>query len=233
MAKASKNRHKIEMRGRAPPESRSSRRLVGTGATRTRKGQPINKLQLKLATILCAVLCAPFSRADIQLSAVGIRATESVNNVSGAHQHGVLLRFQVNSQSRRFWIPSSLDLTVGALESGADAGSFISFGPSYRFDMSKREAGRWFVDFGVHPTWLTRTEFGGRELGGNFHFTSHLGLGAYLGQQKKTSILLRYQHTSNAGIDSPNPGLDMFGVAFSYYFGADPGLLSAEVADQN
>ena len=87
------------------------------------------------------------------------------------------------------------------------------------------------MDFGVHPTWLTRTEFRERPLGGNFHFTSYLGLGAYLGRQRKTSVLIRYQHTSNAGIDSPNPGLDMMGLTFSYHFGEDQQLFSAEAAN--
>jgi len=177
--------------------------------------------------ILCAIFFAPSAQADIQFSSVGILAAETVNNVSGLHQHGVLLRYRVNSQSTRFWIPSSLDLTAGMLERGIDAGSFISFGPSYRYDMSKSEAGRWFVDFGVHPTYVAKSMYGGRALGCDSHFTSHLGLGAYLGRQRKTSVLIRYLHMSNAGMNTPNPGLEMMGLTISYHFGGDHQLLSA------
>ncbi len=183
--------------------------------------------------ILFAILLAPSARADIQFSSVGILTAETVTKVSGMYQYGVLLRYRISNQSASSWIPSSLDLTAGALERGSDAGSFISFGPSYRYDMSKSEAGRWFVDFGVHPTYVAKSTYGGRSLGGNIHFTSYLGLGAYLGRQKKTSVLIRYQHTSNAGMNTRNPGLDMMGLAISYHFGADQRLLSAGIADQD
>ena len=193
----------------------------------------MSKLQSKLAMILCAIFLAPSARADIQLSSVGIHAAETVKqvairphvtprqNVSAMHQHGILLRYRVNSRSTNPWIPSSLDLATGMLKRGGNAGLFISFGPSYRYDMSKSEAGRWFVDFGVHPTYVAKSTYDGQPIGGHFYFTSYLGLGAYLGRQRKTSVLIRYQHTSNAGINSPNPGLDMMGLTFSYHFGAD------------
>jgi hypothetical protein len=148
------------------------------------------------------------------------------------HQHGIVLRYRVNSMSARFWMPSSLDLTVGALELGGETGSFVSFGPSYRYSISISEADRWFVDFGVHPTYLSSPTYGGRSLGGNFHFTSYVGFGAYLGRRKKTSMFLRYQHTSNAGLDSPNPGLDMVGLTFNYHFDRSQRLVSVTESDQ-
>ncbi len=99
--------------------------------------------------------------------------------------------------------------------------------------MSKSDAGKWFVDFGVHPTYVVKSTYGGRRLGGNFHFTSYLGFGAYLGRQKKISALIRYLHTSNAGMNIPNPGLDMVGLTISYHFGAEQRRLSAGIADQS
>ncbi len=183
--------------------------------------------------ILFAIFLAPSARADIQFSSVGILTAETVTKVSGMYQYGVLLRYRISNQSASSWIPSSLDLTAGALERGSDAGSFISFGPSYRYNMGKTGAGRWFVDVGMHPTYVAKSTYGGRTLGGNFHFTSYLGLGGYLGRQKKTSVLIRYQHTSNAGMNTPNPGLDMMGLTISYHFGGDQQLLSAGIADQN
>jgi hypothetical protein len=188
----------------------------------------MSKLRLELAIFLCAMSLAPLAYADIQFGSVGIQTAESANNVSGTHQNALSLRYQVISQSSKFWLPSSLDLTVGALESGTDTGSFVSFGPSYRFGLGKRKSGKWFVDFGIHPTYLGKNVYSGRPIGGNFHFTSYLGLGTFLGQQRKTSILLRYQHTSNAGIKNPNPGLDMVGLTFSYHFGINDRLLSAK-----
>ena len=180
--------------------------------------------------ILCAILLAPSVRADIQFSSVGIIEAESVKKFSGMNQRGVLLRYQVNAQTTSFWLPSTLDFAVGLLERGSDTGSFISFGPSYRMRLNKSNLGRWFTEFGVHPTYVSKTQFGGKSLGGKFFFTSYLGLGAYLDRQRKASLLLRYQHTSNAGLSNSNPGVDMLGLTFSYHFGADEQQFSAEAA---
>jgi len=98
--------------------------------------------------------------------------------------------------------------------------------------MNKSDQSKWFVDFGLHPTFISQSRFEGKNLGGDVFFTSHLGLGLYLGRQRKTSLLLRYQHTSNAGLNDRNPGLDMLGLTFSYNFGGDPLMLSADNAEQ-
>ncbi len=178
----------------------------------------MNKQRLTIAVILCAIFLAPSGRADIRISSVGILEVESVKKFSGMHQRGVLLRYQVSAQTTSFWLPNTLDLTAGWLERGSDTASFISFGPTYRFDMSKREPGRWFIDFGVHPTLIGQSRLGGKNLGGKVFFTSFLGVGAYLDRQRKTSFLLRYQHTSNAGFSDANPGVDMLALSLSYRF---------------
>ncbi len=130
--------------------------------------------------ILCAIFLAPLARADIQFSSVGILEAESVKKFSGMHQHGVLLRYQVRSQTTSFWLPSTMDFTAGWLERGSDAASFISFGPSYRMYLNKSNLGRWFAEFGSHPTYFSKSQFGGKPMGGKIFFTSHIGLGAHL-----------------------------------------------------
>jgi len=195
--------------------------LGSIGETKNNWGQPINKLQFKPAVILCAILLAPPVRADIQFSSIGIIESQAVKKFSGTHQRGVLLRYQVNAQATSFWLPSTLDFAAGWLERCSDTALFISFGPSYRMRLNKSNLGRWFTEFGVHPTYISKTQFRGKSLGGNFFFTSYLGLGAYLDRQRKASLLLRYQHTSNAGLSNVNPGVDLLGLAFSYHFGRD------------
>ena len=183
--------------------------------------------------ILCAIFLAPLARADIQLSSVGILEAKSVKKFSGMHQRGVLLRYRVRAQTTSFWLPSTMDFTAGWLQRGSAAGSLISFGPSYRIKLNKSNLGRWFVDFGSHPTYFSRSEFGGKHIGGKFLFTSHIGLGAHLDRQRKTSLVLRYQHTSNAGLSDTNPGVDKLGLTFSYHFGADEQLSLAAKDSQN
>ena len=191
------------------------------------------KKQRQITTvILSAIFLAASARADIQFSSVGILAADSVQKFAGMRQYGVLLGYQVNSRSKVFWMPSRLDFSAGWLERGSNASAFVSAGPSYRWHMNKSDQSKWFVDFGAHPTFVSQSRFEGKNLGGEVFFTSHLGFGTYLGRQRKTSLLLRYQHTSNAGLNDRNPGVEMLGLAFSYNFGGDRMTLSADNADQ-
>jgi hypothetical protein len=170
----------------------------------------MSKLLSSLVIVLCAIFLAPSARADIQFSSVGVLSADSVKKFSGMRQHGLLLSYRVNTVSKSLWVPSKLDFTAGQLERGGDSSLFVSFGPTYRFNMKKSEPGRWFMEIGSHPTYVR--------------------LGAYLDRQRRTCLLLRYQHTSNAGLSNSNPGVDMLGLTFSYHFGADQQLLSAKAA---
>lgn len=186
-----------------------------------------------IIVILCAIFLAQSASADIQFSSVGIFEAESVKKFSGMHQRGILLRYQVSAQTTSFWLPSTLDFAAGWLERGSNAASFIAFGPTYRLDMNKSKPGRWFMEFGVHPTFVSQSRFGGKNLGGKVFFTSFLGGGVYLDRQRTISLLLRYQHTSNAGLSDTNPGVDMLGLTLSYRFGGEQRLLSAAKVKQN
>lgn len=205
---------------------------MGTGATRTRKGQPISKLHSKLAIFLCAISFAPSASADIVFDSVSIRSANSVKKFDGMGQHGVQFNYRVLSKSKAFWIPTSLDLGLGWVELGGDSAAFVSFGPTYRFHFSNTDHGRWFTELASHPTYLSRSNFGGKSMGGELHFTSYLGLGAYLDRIRKTSLMFRYQHTSNAGLSDANPGVDMVGLTFSYHFGSNRRLMAAGTASK-
>jgi hypothetical protein len=66
------------------------------------------------------------------------------------------------------------------------------------------------------PVLLTEDIFGDFDLGGYFHFASAIGLNWRL--RDGWSVAYRIQHLSNAGIESPNPGLDLhlFRIARSF-----------------
>ncbi|MGM0812977.1 acyloxyacyl hydrolase [Thioalkalivibrio sp.] len=93
---------------------------------------------------------------------------------------------------------------LAMLERGEDTASALSVGP---VGVLKRDGSRWHFEIGVKPTLLSEDRFGARDLGGQFHFTSHAGIRYEL--RPRISLGYRLQHTSNAGISSPNPGLDL------------------------
>jgi hypothetical protein len=129
-------------------------------------------------------------------------------------------------------MPTSLDLGTGWVGRDGNSAAFVSFGPSYRIHLGGSDRARWFADLASHPTYISRSDFGGKHLGGNLHFTSSLGLGAYLDRNCKTSLMLRYQHTSNAGLSNSNPGVDMIALTFSYNFGKQQQPVSATDSNQ-
>lgn len=109
------------------------------------------------------------------------------------------------------WRPSDgwrltthLEGGVAILEGGGDTGAALSVGPVGVWD---RNGDRWRFEIGVKPTLLTKERFGTLDLGGQFHFTSHLGIRYQL--RPEFAVGYRFQHISNAGISSPNPGLDL------------------------
>ena len=89
-------------------------------------------------------------------------------------------------------------------------------GPVWRLPINSRSL---FVELGVSPTLLGGSSFNGRDMGGNFHFTSSAAVGKTFGARDAFSLSLRIQHTSNGSIRNTNPGMDMIGVNLSFSLG--------------
>ncbi len=106
-----------------------------------------------------------------------------------------------------------IELAVGAISTSQETRPFVSIGPVWRLPINNR---RLFVELGFSPTLITGSSLSGRDLGGNFHFTSSASIGATFGTRQNISLALRVQHTSNGGLSSTNPGLDMIGLNFAF-----------------
>jgi|GEM_PF-1525601 len=117
--------------------------------------------------------------------------------------------------SRRFGI-DRFELASGVISDDHKGRLFASLGPVWQLPIGD---GRTFAEFSFSPTIIGGSTFGDRDLGGNFHFTSSLAFGTTMGAQDNFAVSLRAQHTSNGRIRNDNPGLDLFGLNFSYQFG--------------
>lgn len=106
-----------------------------------------------------------------------------------------------------------LELAVGLISNSTKPRPFVSLGPVWRVPLRDNSL---FLEFGLSPTLLGGSSFGGRDLGGKFHFTSSASIGATIGRSETVSVSLRIQHTSNGGLSSTNPGLDMVGLNFTF-----------------
>ena len=108
-----------------------------------------------------------------------------------------------------------LELAIGSFATSAENRTFISFGPVWRLPIARRSL---FVDLGFSPTLIGGSTLNGRDLGGNFHFTSSVAIGVNVGRRQAVSLSLRAQHTSNGGLNDTNPGIDMFGINIAFNF---------------
>jgi lipid A 3-O-deacylase len=57
-----------------------------------------------------------------------------------------------------------------------------------------------------------------RTFSTNFQFGDHIGAGVRLGERYRHDVSLRLQHLSNAGIKSPNPGINFALLRYQYHF---------------
>jgi hypothetical protein len=66
------------------------------------------------------------------------------------------------------------------------------------------------------PSLYSDSTFGDYDMGGNFHFTSSVGLNCAL--TETWAVAYRFQHSSNAHLNKTNPGLDMHTLSVGYKF---------------
>ena len=106
-----------------------------------------------------------------------------------------------------------LELAIGTISTSQDTRPVVSLGPVWRLPISSSSL---FVELGISPTLLGGSSFNGREMGGNFQFTSFAALGANFGPRDSVALSLRIQHTSNGSLNSSNPGMDMIGLNITF-----------------
>lgn len=108
---------------------------------------------------------------------------------------------------------TALEGTGGVLHGGDKNGLVVTLGPALQFGYGELP---WWLEVGISPTLLSRSHFQGADLGGNLQFTSHLGLRWQL--SNTLGIGYRFQHLSNGGLQTPNPGLEMHLFQLDYHF---------------
>ncbi len=113
-------------------------------------------------------------------------------------------------RARRF------ELAIGTLSTSQENRLFVSLGPVWRLPINSRSL---FVELGFSPTLISGSSFNGRDMGGNFHFTSSAAVGLSFGARDSVALSLRIQHTSNGSIRNTNPGMDMIGLNLSFSLG--------------
>jgi hypothetical protein len=116
-------------------------------------------------------------------------------------------------ETERFRTGFVMNGSMGMLDGLGETAFIASLGPGLVFGPKE---GRYSLDLGSSPTLLNRERFGHYDLGLILQFTSHVGINFKFGESWTTGY--RFQHMSNAGLGSPNPGLDMHMFRLHYHF---------------
>ena len=76
-----------------------------------------------------------------------------------------------------------------------------------------------FVEASIGVRLLSHTRISPtRTLSTAFQFSDQLGLGVQWGRDARSTLGVRYQHISNAGIKKPNPGMDFVLLYYTHRF---------------
>lgn len=182
----------------------------------------------------CAAICVPFARtakaiavlvllflvigrSEAQDFSAGVRGGFSFENDS--HQFTQIEAFGA-ANLPWYWnfysnyaLTPRLEASAGWL-GGENEDAFIgTAGPSV--ELSKGKFPLTLIG-GASPTILSRYHFRGVDFGDRLQFTDYIGLNWRFAED--FSVACRFQHMSNAGISSHNPGLNLLMFSGSYIF---------------
>ncbi len=114
---------------------------------------------------------------------------------------------------KKWRLQSRLDVSGGWLGDRGDDAAVGTLGPTLVLSRARLPLS---LEGGSSPTLLSNHEFGSKSLGMDFQFTSHVGLNWDFARHWRLGY--RFQHMSNAGLSSDNPGLNMHLFGLSYCF---------------
>ena len=169
------------------------------------------------AAIVTAGVTIPVDAADWRWESLGLRygrSASSFNNLFQQSEAFVRVDTPWRWDFAQHWrLQTRLDASAGWLGGLDDDGFIGTLGPSVGV---KNEKFPVEIEAGCSPTFMSRVRFGNTDFGMPLQFTSFLGLSADMG--KRWGAGYRFQHMSNAGLGSDNPGLNMHMFSVRYRF---------------
>ncbi len=85
------------------------------------------------------------------------------------------------------------------------------------FVFAPRPQGDWspYAELAIGAAYLSDKELAGRTTGSRYQFEDRIAVGMRFGEAQQYDVNLRFLHYSNAKLEAPNPGYDVFMLNFS------------------
>jgi hypothetical protein len=168
--------------------------------------------------IACLLLSAVVGQAEgFRFESVGVRggfpgsrSARAFNQAEGFANWNLPWDWDLGKE---WHLQSRLDLSIGWLGDHGNNALIATAGPSL---VLGREPLPLSLEGGVSPAFISRHKFGSKDFGTEAQFTSYVGLNWDFAAHWRVSY--RFQHMSNAGLGSKNPGLNMQFFGLSYVF---------------
>ncbi len=95
----------------------------------------------------------------------------------------------------------------------------LALTPVFRLEQQSRSAIAPYIENGVGIHVITGHHVtDDRDLGSNYHFGTHIGVGLRFGTRHEFDFGYRLQHLSNAGLKQPNEGINFNMLHFAYLY---------------
>lgn len=178
-------------------------------------------------TVTHSVINSAFTSA-LTLAALSV-STAGASGLSGAigatGEGDVTARIGIVSEWQSRWYETGVgsltgywDIAYTYWDSGAlySAAHSVSFSPVLVYEFSNRYRFTPFIEAGVGATLFSKTRVGEHNLGSAFNFENRLGFGLKLPGEQRIGI--RAIHYSNAGLKTPNDGIESYALFYSKAF---------------
>jgi len=165
-----------------------------------------------LAVWVTAAMGSHLACGETALNALGFRAGVDASEPENMEQYEIYATWRLPwwlSVSQQ-WQLGFLVNTSGGILTGQGRSGFVgAAGPAFSLGSAHFPLS---INAGSAFTLISEERFDRLDLGGPLQFTSHLGFAFRLVEE--VELTYRFHHISNAGLFSPNPGLNMhlFGI---------------------
>jgi len=159
------------------------------------------------------------------LSATAAGAVTLVGSAGATGEDDPVVRLGVMQEWQSRWYETRVGALTGYWDAGYtywDSGKLYSAAHSlsvspvlvYEFNTGQRVTP--FIEAGVGIALFSKTRVGEHRLGSAFNFENRLGVGLKLPGEQRLGI--RALHYSNAGLQSPNDGIESYSLFYSKMF---------------
>jgi len=135
---------------------------------------------------------------------------------------GVAVHYQRNVFHTRRRFGLDLGTSASYWRSRADGQDFVAVAayPLFRLTVVRTRPTDLYLFYSLAgPTWLSRSVIDGRDTGGAFTFQDFMGVGVFLGRDRRWSAAVKINHYSNGNLMADNAGLKVpltVGLGFTF-----------------